>query len=63
MASDILHIKDAYFFEIPHVLWKSNRTAIADFPEHYIRLDPVPLRTTTDDRLVWSIIDRLQTID
>jgi hypothetical protein len=24
---------------------------------------PVPLRTTTDDRLLWSIIDRLQTID
>ena len=31
--------------------------------QHYIRLDPVPLRTTTDNRLVWSIMDRLQTID
>ena len=31
--------------------------------QHYIRRDPVPLRTTTDDRLLWSIIDRLQTID
>lgn len=31
--------------------------------QHYIRLGPLPLRTTTDDRLVWSIIDRLQTID
>ena len=40
MSSAILHIKDAYYFEIPHVLWKSNRTAIADFPEHYVRLDP-----------------------
>lgn len=39
MASDILHIKDAYYFEIPHALWRSNRTEIADFPEHYIRLD------------------------
>jgi hypothetical protein len=39
MASDILHIKDAYYFEIPRALWKSQRTEIADFPEHYIRLD------------------------
>jgi hypothetical protein len=31
--------------------------------QHHIRFEPVPLRTTTDDRLVWSIIDKLQTID
>jgi hypothetical protein len=29
----------------------------------YIRPDPVPLHISTDDRLVWSIADRLQTID
>ncbi|MCW2561046.1 MAG: hypothetical protein JWP55_5010 [Mycobacterium sp.] len=29
----------------------------------YVRLGPVPLRTVTDDRLLWSILDRLQTID
>jgi hypothetical protein len=29
----------------------------------YIRVEPVPLRISTDDRLVWSILDRLQTID
>ena len=26
MASAILHIKDAYYFEVPRALWKSNRT-------------------------------------
>jgi hypothetical protein len=29
----------------------------------YLWLGPVPLRTVTDDRLLWSIMDRLQTID
>jgi hypothetical protein len=29
----------------------------------YVWLGPVPLRTVTDDRLLWSIMDRLQTID
>lgn len=28
-----------------------------------LQLEPVPLRTTTDDRLVWSILDRLQVIE
>jgi len=28
-----------------------------------IHLDPVLLRTTTDDRLVWSLLDRLHTIE
>jgi F-type H+-transporting ATPase subunit a len=40
MSSDILHIKDAYYFEVPRVLWKSTRQSIGDFPEHYVRLDP-----------------------
>jgi F-type H+-transporting ATPase subunit a len=39
MASDILHIKDAYYFEVPRALWKSNRKSIDELPEHYIRLD------------------------
>jgi hypothetical protein len=26
-------------------------------------LEPVLLRTTTDDRLIWSILDRLNDID
>ena len=39
MASDILHIKDGYFFEIPRVLWKSNLKKAADFPSWFVRLD------------------------
>jgi F-type H+-transporting ATPase subunit a len=39
MASSILHIKDAYYFEVPRALWRSDRKSINDFPEHYIRLD------------------------
>jgi hypothetical protein len=31
--------------------------------QNYIQLGPVALRTTTDDRLVWSILDRLQLIE
>lgn len=37
--SAILHIKDAYYFEVPRALWKSERESREDFPEHYIRLD------------------------
>jgi F-type H+-transporting ATPase subunit a len=40
MASAILHIKDAYYFEVPRALWPSHRQAIGDFPDHFIRLDP-----------------------
>jgi F-type H+-transporting ATPase subunit a len=40
MASSVLHIKDAYYFEIPRALWRSDRKSINDFPEHYVRLDP-----------------------
>jgi F-type H+-transporting ATPase subunit a len=39
MSSAILHIKDAYYFEVPRFLWKSNRKEISEFPEHYVRLD------------------------
>lgn len=38
--SDILHIKDAYYFEIPKALWRSERETREEFPEHYVRLDP-----------------------
>jgi F-type H+-transporting ATPase subunit a len=40
MSSAILHIKDAYYFEVPKFLWPSDRKSIKDFPEHYVRLDP-----------------------
>jgi F-type H+-transporting ATPase subunit a len=39
MASPILHIKDAYYFEVPRSLWKHKYTSRDQFPEHYIRLD------------------------
>ena len=51
MASPVLHIKDAYFFEVPKVLWPSNRHARADFPEVWIRLD--------DEFQIWEA-ERLQ---
>lgn len=37
--SNLLHIKDAYYFEVPKALWRSEREEREDFPEHYIRLD------------------------
>jgi F-type H+-transporting ATPase subunit a len=40
MASAILHIKDAYYFEVPRALWKSERQTRDEFPPHYVRLDP-----------------------
>ena len=39
MASDILHIKDGYFFEVPRVLWKSHSEKAKDFPSWFVRLD------------------------
>ena len=40
MSSAILHIKDAYYFEVPRALWPSERETRQEFPEHYVRLDP-----------------------
>ncbi|MEN0109504.1 MAG: F0F1 ATP synthase subunit A [Planctomycetota bacterium] len=40
MASGILHIRDAFYFELPKKLWPSNRESRDDFPEHWVRLDP-----------------------
>jgi F-type H+-transporting ATPase subunit a len=37
--SNLLHIKDAYYFEVPKALWPSHRTKRSEFPDHYIRLD------------------------
>jgi F-type H+-transporting ATPase subunit a len=39
MPSPILHIKDAYYFEVPRFLKKSNLKSREEFPEHYVRLD------------------------
>lgn len=40
MASDLLHIKDSYYFEVPKALWRSARSEREEFPDHYVRLDP-----------------------
>lgn len=40
MASNLLHIKDSYYFEVPKFLWPSGRENIDDFPEFWVRLDP-----------------------
>ncbi|MFY7876520.1 MAG: hypothetical protein ACOVQM_13795, partial [Pirellula sp.] len=39
MASDILHIKDGYFFEVPKALWRSKLDKPSDFPSWFVRLD------------------------
>ncbi len=39
MASDILHIKDSYYFDVPKIFWRSHREQPKDFPEWFIRLD------------------------
>jgi F-type H+-transporting ATPase subunit a len=39
MSSPILHIKDAYFFEVPTVLWSSHRESLDQFPDVWVRLD------------------------
>ena len=40
MASTVLHIKDAYYFEVPKILWPSSRQGKADFPDVWVKLDP-----------------------
>ncbi|MCA9258826.1 MAG: F0F1 ATP synthase subunit A [Planctomycetales bacterium] len=39
-ANPLLHIKDAYYFEVPRAWYPSDRETREDFPPHYIRLDP-----------------------
>jgi len=40
MAAPILHIKDAYYFEVPKALWRSDRESREEFPDWWIKLDP-----------------------
>ncbi len=57
MASDILHIKDSYYFEIPKFMWRSNLEKASAFPEWFVRLD--------EDYQAWEadpIIDGLKEI-
>ncbi len=38
MASDILHIKDAYYFEVPKVLWPANYDNLGEVPGFLLKL-------------------------
>jgi F-type H+-transporting ATPase subunit a len=40
MASPVLHIKDAYYFEVPRGLWRADFRGKAEFPNVWVRLDP-----------------------
>lgn len=35
MASDVLHIKDSFYFEVPKALWKSNRNSATELANDY----------------------------
>ncbi len=35
MASDILHIKDSYYFEVPKALWRSDRDSAKEFAKEF----------------------------
>jgi F-type H+-transporting ATPase subunit a len=39
MADPVLHIKDAYYFEVPKFLWPSHRESKSDFPDVWVSLD------------------------
>ncbi len=44
MASDLLHIKDSYYFDVPRMLWRARYESSKDLAEGvghwYVRLDP-----------------------
>ncbi|MCE9554855.1 MAG: F0F1 ATP synthase subunit A [Planctomycetes bacterium] len=57
MSDPILHIKDAYYFDVPKFLWRSDRSTRDEFPEWWVRLD--------DDYQQWEagkLYDALATI-
>jgi F-type H+-transporting ATPase subunit a len=39
MASPVLHVKDAYYFDVPKTFWGVNKKSAAEFPDWWIRLD------------------------
>ncbi|MFN6160984.1 MAG: F0F1 ATP synthase subunit A [Planctomycetota bacterium] len=40
MSNLLLHIKDAYYFEVPKFLWQSQRKSASEFPDWIVRNDP-----------------------
>ncbi|GIW92950.1 MAG: hypothetical protein KatS3mg110_0991 [Pirellulaceae bacterium] len=39
MADPIIHLKDAYFFEVPRFLWPRHFQSRSEFPDVWVRLD------------------------
>ncbi|QDS99691.1 F0F1 ATP synthase subunit A [Adhaeretor mobilis] len=37
--SDLLHIKDTFYFEVPKQLWRSEKSKREEFPSHFVRND------------------------
>jgi len=37
--SDLLHIKDSFYFEVPKSLWRSTLATREEFPDYWVRLD------------------------
>jgi F-type H+-transporting ATPase subunit a len=54
MASDLLHIKDGYFFEVPKLLWPSHRQNANDFADWFVRNDP-EFQSQEADRIISSL--------
>lgn len=58
MSAGILHIRDAYYFELPKFVWSPVRESRDDFPDHWVRLDP-EYQDWEADRLSESLYDAL----
>jgi F-type H+-transporting ATPase subunit a len=61
MASDILHIKDSFYFEVPKALWKSDRDSAQELAEEF---GPWVIRND-DDYQEWEatqFIDKLKAL-
>jgi F-type H+-transporting ATPase subunit a len=56
MASDLLHIKDGYFFEVPKGVWPSNRKSAKDFPDWFVRNDP-DFQSHEADHLIQELVE------
>lgn len=57
MASAELHIKDAYYFDVPKALWISKRKSKADFPSVWVKNDP-QFQEWELDRLLEKLSER-----
>ncbi len=58
MADPILHLKDAYFFEVPRFLWPRHYRSRTEFPDVWVRLDDDfqqwEARRLADSLLPWA---------